>query len=789
MPNDASAAAIRRHAHETPARPGPLQAQPRQPDNKRDPLNGQPRKAEASNKTAIVRLPLPGPGNHYAELQAPGVPHPWVAAPLRPAGSGAPLSANTFLADRAVRVFEGKVRGTETVAVRGGTLVMFDKFGSMWEAEMAEAAPARARNSSGGGGGGGSATNSSSSGIVQNGTAAEAPPPPPPPPPPPRRRWRFKLSPEPVASLKSNAGGRPLGFHPDERTSEVYVCDSRRGLVVVEAAKPAAAAAAAAATNGGGGGGGGKGQQREVRDVATTIAPHSRVRGGQKITYANDLALAYRRGAAAVAADETVVYFTSSTDIEPPYDSARGFYDTMRGYELDLAQGAPRGALLAWSPSLGGAVVVAEGFYYANGVALSRGGDYALVVETNYNRVLRVWLDGRPGGDRAGGGGAAASAFKEARNSGPGGPGATLAQGFRAAPRVDIFARNFPGMPDGISRALPSAPPAPPAAARAEGGGNAQAAAGDAQAAPAAAAAAVEGEGNKPQEAGAGGAGGEGEEAAFWVALIGRVPDTSRLVSASARAAYAWLPAGVRPSLEPWGGALRLRASDGKPEALLLDPAGERVSSVSSVTESPDGLLFFGNLEGDSVSYVDLRPAGRPIDYSRLPGSSKRAAAASGPSRAGQQQPAPSRRGGQASGRGGGGDGRGAGGDGGAAGAAPRANATAAAVKADPPSPSPSPLPSPSPPPSPPPPSPLASPGPSRRRSRTSSSSSGSSGSSTGGGGGQSGGQASERSSPSRRSGGGGGPSGGQTKAGERAASAGRAAKGKKARQEDDEDE
>jgi len=554
-----------------------------------------PRQPRKPKTTGRVRIPLPGPGGHYVHATKPGVPFPWTPQPLptaaaadgAAAGAGAGanslLAHNTFLRDNVVRLFEGRVSGAESVALRGdGTLVMLDRYGQVWEATP-QAAAGNSSSTGGGGGGGGGGSDAGGG---------------------------YELSAAPVASLASNGGGRPLGFHPDDATGDLYVCDSRRGLVVVEAEGEAAGAAA----DGGQRAAPPSPLPRTVRDVATTISPRSRTRKGERITYANDLDLmrapagAYARAlspdpaaaatqepspaaggggggggvrawlldggagsAKAVAPEERkdtepVVYFTTCTDIEPPFNARGGYYDTMRGYQLDLAQGAPKGALLAWSPSLGGAVVVAEGLYYANGVALAKRGDYALVVETNRNRVLRVWLDGRLGGknqDGAGGSNATLAApVEEADISGPGGPGATLAQGFRVAPRVDVFADDLPGVPDGVNIA------------------------------------------------GASRHFGDEEGDAFWVALIGPVPPVSKLLGlAGVRAAYAWLPEGLRPSVKPWGAALRLRAADGAAEALLLDPDGERVSSVSAVTESAGGRLFFGNLMGDYVSYVDLRTA------------------------------------------------------------------------------------------------------------------------------------------------------------------------------------
>jgi len=47
---------------------------------------------------------------------------------------------------------------------------------------------------------------------------------------------------------------------------------------------------------------------------------------------------------------------------------------------------------------------------------------------------------------------------------------------------------------------------------------------------------------------------------------------------------------------------------DGSGQVLdfLMDGDGAQVSSVSAVSESPDGKLWLGNLVGSYVSYIDL---------------------------------------------------------------------------------------------------------------------------------------------------------------------------------------
>ena len=57
-------------------------------------------------------------------------------------------------------------------------------------------------------------------------------------------------------------------------------------------------------------------------------------------------------------------------------------------------QGVPSGRLLSYSPATRETHVVAEGFWFANGVALSPDEAFAAVVASNSARVFRVWLAG-----------------------------------------------------------------------------------------------------------------------------------------------------------------------------------------------------------------------------------------------------------------------------------------------------------------------------------------------------------------------------------------------------------
>ncbi|MEM7355909.1 MAG: SMP-30/gluconolactonase/LRE family protein [Acidobacteriota bacterium] len=81
----------------------------------------------------------------------------------------------------------------------------------------------------------------------------------------------------------------------------------------------------------------------------------------------------------------------------------------------DLLEARPHGRLLRYDPSTSQTEVLADGLYFANGVALSSNEDFVLVCETYRYRITRYWLEG----PRAG--------------------------------TSDIFLDNLPGFPDGVS--------------------------------------------------------------------------------------------------------------------------------------------------------------------------------------------------------------------------------------------------------------------------------------------------------------------------------------------------
>jgi sugar lactone lactonase YvrE len=103
------------------------------------------------------------------------------------------------------------------------------------------------------------------------------------------------------------------------------------------------------------------------------------------------------------AVDKTI-YFS---DASSKFDNSE--------YMADIFEQRPHGRLLAYNPENKTTMVLLDGLYFANGVALSPDQSFVLVVETNAYRVQRYWLRGPLKG------------------------------------RSEIFADNLPGIPDGIS--------------------------------------------------------------------------------------------------------------------------------------------------------------------------------------------------------------------------------------------------------------------------------------------------------------------------------------------------
>lgn len=100
--------------------------------------------------------------------------------------------------------------------------------------------------------------------------------------------------------------------------------------------------------------------------------------------FANNLAIAPDR----------VIYFTEASR----KFGALAFDDTMEATLYDVMEHGRHGRVIAFDPVTRQSRVLLDGLAYANGIAISEGGDFLLVVEMNEYRILRVWLKGAHAG-------------------------------------------------------------------------------------------------------------------------------------------------------------------------------------------------------------------------------------------------------------------------------------------------------------------------------------------------------------------------------------------------------
>ncbi|RDX60946.1 Protein STRICTOSIDINE SYNTHASE-LIKE 2, partial [Mucuna pruriens] len=141
---------------------------------------------------------------------------------------------------------------------------------------------------------------------------------------------------------KEHICGRPLGLCFGTLSSDLYIADSYKGLVVV-------------GPNGG-----------------TTTRLLSTVEG-EPLAFTNGLDVDQRTG---------TVYFTSSSSI----------YQRRNYISLILSKDKT-GKLMKYEPQSERVSVLLKNLSFANGVALSKHGDYILIIETTTCRVLRYWLE------------------------------------------------------------------------------------------------------------------------------------------------------------------------------------------------------------------------------------------------------------------------------------------------------------------------------------------------------------------------------------------------------------
>jgi sugar lactone lactonase YvrE len=152
-------------------------------------------------------------------------------------------------------------------------------------------------------------------------------------------RWKPDAHAGDLPDLLADTGGRPLGIEVDPRDGSLIVCDAYRGLL------------------------------RLTADGTITSLTYKA--GGSRILLCNN---------AAVARDGTV-YFTDSSNRFP-----------VSHWRRDLLEHRPNGRVLAYDPASRRTEVVAEGFHFPNGVALTPDEDALLLCETVSHRLVRLSL-------------------------------------------------------------------------------------------------------------------------------------------------------------------------------------------------------------------------------------------------------------------------------------------------------------------------------------------------------------------------------------------------------------
>ncbi len=119
---------------------------------------------------------------------------------------------------------------------------------------------------------------------------------------------------------------------------------------------------------------------------------------GVPITFPDDL----------VIASDGKIFFSNASS---KFDGQAG----RRDMNYDLLENTPNGSLYCFDPATGKTSLILSKLYFANGVVLSPHQEFLLIAETDRWRIKRYWLEGPQKG------------------------------------KVDIFANNLPGAPDGIS--------------------------------------------------------------------------------------------------------------------------------------------------------------------------------------------------------------------------------------------------------------------------------------------------------------------------------------------------
>jgi sugar lactone lactonase YvrE len=147
----------------------------------------------------------------------------------------------------------------------------------------------------------------------------------------------------------ANTGGRVLGFDFDAE-GRMIAADAMKGLLTIAA-------------------------DGRIHVLADRVSPDDPIR------YANSI----------VVARDRMIYFTDASGHFAPRD----WGGTLQASVLDILEQAATGRALAYDPTTAKIHVVASGFSFANGIALSSNGKALFVSETGRYRIWKIDSDAR----------------------------------------------------------------------------------------------------------------------------------------------------------------------------------------------------------------------------------------------------------------------------------------------------------------------------------------------------------------------------------------------------------
>jgi sugar lactone lactonase YvrE len=161
-------------------------------------------------------------------------------------------------------------------------------------------------------------------------------------------------------------GGSPLGGKFVPGTKIMYFADDHLGLCRIDVSK----------------------QHPKVEIVANRVV----LKDGSesKISFADDVDIGPLTGK---------VYFSDATSVRSDYDAKKESYDSLEASKIDLLRGVKSGRLLEYDPETDEVKVLADGIWFANGVAVDRKERFIVVTETFMLRALKYHLEGPKKGE------------------------------------------------------------------------------------------------------------------------------------------------------------------------------------------------------------------------------------------------------------------------------------------------------------------------------------------------------------------------------------------------------